>query len=112
MKTIMLTVAAGLVALGAGGAVADTADKRVALSNNYAGNSWRQAMLRSWDEVTGQAVSNGVVAAADPFTTAENQVTLALEACSQNLEAEKRETTAREPPETSAPMTVTQRPLM
>ena len=54
---------------------ADTSDKRIALSNNYAGNSWRQAMLRSWDKVTSQAVSDGIVAAADSFTTAENQVT-------------------------------------
>ncbi|MEM9104259.1 MAG: ABC transporter substrate-binding protein [Pseudomonadota bacterium] len=55
--------------------MADTSGKKIALSNNYAGNSWRQAMLRSWEKVTGEAVQNGVVAAADPFTTAENQVT-------------------------------------
>jgi len=54
---------------------AQTADKRIALSNNYAGNSWRQAMLRSWEKVTGQAVADGIVAAADAFTTAENQAT-------------------------------------
>jgi ribose transport system substrate-binding protein len=63
------------VALTGGAALADTSDKRIALSNNYAGNSWRQAMLRSWAKVTGEAVSDGVVAAADAFTTAENQVT-------------------------------------
>lgn len=56
-------------------AIADTSGKRIALSNNYAGNSWRQAMLTSWETVTGAAVTDGVVAAADPFTTAENQVT-------------------------------------
>ncbi len=56
-------------------ALADTSDKRIALSNNYAGNSWRQAMLRSWEKVTSQAVADGVVAEADAFTTAENQVT-------------------------------------
>jgi ribose transport system substrate-binding protein len=56
-------------------ALADTKDKKIALSNNYAGNSWRQAMLKSWDKVTKQAVADGVVAAADPFTTSENQVT-------------------------------------
>lgn len=55
--------------------LADTADKRIALSNNYAGNSWRQAMLSSWETVTGKAVADGVVAAADAFTTAENQAT-------------------------------------
>ncbi len=64
------------LAIGASNPViADTSDKRIALSNNYAGNSWRQAMLRSWDKVTSQAVDSGAVAAADPFTTAENQVT-------------------------------------
>jgi ribose transport system substrate-binding protein len=56
-------------------ASAETADKKIALSNNYAGNSWRQAMLTSWDKITKDAVSQGVVAAADPFTTAENQAT-------------------------------------
>ncbi|HEX5934175.1 MAG TPA: ABC transporter substrate-binding protein [Pseudorhizobium sp.] len=56
-------------------ASAETSDKRIALSNNYAGNSWRQAMLTSWDKITKDAVSQGVVAAADPFTTAENQAT-------------------------------------
>ncbi|MBA4784248.1 MAG: ABC transporter substrate-binding protein [Rhizobiales bacterium] len=56
-------------------ASAETADKKIALSNNYAGNSWRQAMLTSWDKITQDAVSQGIVAAADPFTTAENQAT-------------------------------------
>ena len=67
---------AAVLAAGAAPALAeDTSDMRIALSNNYAGNSWRQAMLRSWERVTGQAVEDGVVAAADAFTTAENQVT-------------------------------------
>ena len=57
------------------GTRADTKDKKIALSNNYAGNSWRQAMLKSWDKVTGQAVKDGVVAEATAFTTSENQVT-------------------------------------
>lgn len=61
--------------LATGTAMADTKDKKIALSNNYAGNSWRQAMLKSWDKVTKQAVADGIVAAADPFTTSENQVT-------------------------------------
>ncbi|MFN0116637.1 MAG: ABC transporter substrate-binding protein [Paracoccaceae bacterium] len=77
MKTrnkFLATVA--LVAIGLPvAALADTSGKRIALSNNYAGNSWRQAMLQSWDKVTKQAVADGVVAAADPFTTAENQAT-------------------------------------
>ncbi len=78
MKTLRIVGIATAVAAStftASGAFADTSDKRIALSNNYAGNSWRQAMLESWAKVTGEAVESGIVAAADPFTTAENQVT-------------------------------------
>lgn len=70
--TVALSMGTTLATLPA---FADTASKKIALSNNYAGNSWRQAMLTSWDKVTGTAVSSGVVAAADAFTTAENQAT-------------------------------------
>ena len=73
-KTLACTVAVAAF-LATGSALADTKDKKIALSNNYAGNSWRQSMLKSWDKVTKQAVADGVVAAADPFTTSENQVT-------------------------------------
>jgi len=52
-----------------------TSDKKIALSNNYAGNSWRQAMLQSWEDVTKAAVDAGIIAQADVFTTAESQVT-------------------------------------
>jgi len=72
------SVAAGvsvLLAVTAGPAGADTAGKRIALSNNYAGNSWRQTMLQSWTEATAKAVKDGVVKEAPAFTTAENQVT-------------------------------------
>jgi len=54
---------------------ADTSGKRIALSNNYAGNSWRQTMLQSWNDVGRQAVAAHIVKAAPAFTTAENQVT-------------------------------------
>jgi ribose transport system substrate-binding protein len=54
-------------------AVAQTQDKRIALSNNYAGNSWRQAMLQSWAKVGDKAVADKVVAAADAFTTADKE---------------------------------------
>jgi ribose transport system substrate-binding protein len=63
------------VALLTGIASAETSGKKIALSNNYAGNSWRQSMLKSWTKVTSQAVKDGVVAEAPAFTTAENQVT-------------------------------------
>ncbi|WP_306262081.1 ABC transporter substrate-binding protein [Pararhizobium sp. IMCC21322] len=79
MKFTKVTVAgaalACLLSSVAVPAFADTTDKKIALSNNYAGNSWRQAMLTSWETVAGQAATDGVVAAADAFTTAENQVT-------------------------------------
>lgn len=73
-KTLACTIALAAM-LAAGSAMADTKDKKIALSNNYAGNSWRQAMLKSWDKVTKPAVEADIVAAADPFTTSENQVT-------------------------------------
>lgn len=76
MRFLTTTALATLILAGTSvAALADTSEKRIALSNNYAGNSWRQAMLGSWDKVTSAAVSDGVVAAADAFTTAENQVT-------------------------------------
>lgn len=53
---------------------ADTKDMRIAFSNNYAGNSWRQAMLKSYAAVTQKAVADKVVAAADVFTTADKEV--------------------------------------
>ena len=34
--------------LASGTALADTSGKKIAFSNNYAGNSWRQAMLDSY----------------------------------------------------------------
>jgi ribose transport system substrate-binding protein len=71
----LLTTTALCAAAMSTAALADTSDKKIALSNNYAGNSWRQAMLESWANVTGPAVEQGVVAAADAFTTAENQAT-------------------------------------
>ena len=73
MKTLLLSTAA--IAMAATGACADTSGKRIALSNNYAGNSWRQAMLESWDEASKAAVADGTLAAADAFTTSENQAT-------------------------------------
>ena len=75
MKTPIIAALLAATAIAGTPALADTADKRIALSNNYAGNSWRQAMLRSWEKVTAPAVADGIVAAADAFTTAENQVT-------------------------------------
>ena len=71
-RTLLLAaVSTGIIA---GTTFAGTNDKKIAFSNNYAGNSWRQAMLKSYDIVTKKAVADGVVAAADVFTTADKEV--------------------------------------
>lgn len=51
----------GVQAADAGVAKGDTSAKRIALSNSYAGNSWRQAMLKAWDKAAGEAVKAGVI---------------------------------------------------
>jgi ribose transport system substrate-binding protein len=72
LKTSLLAAAAMAVAL-ATPSLADTSGKKIALSNGYAGNSWRQAMLASWDKIGKQAVADKVVAAADAYTTAARE---------------------------------------
>ena len=56
-------------------ALAATADKKIALSNNYAANAWRQSMLKTWAATADDAVKRKLVAAAPAFTTSENQPT-------------------------------------
>ena len=81
MRSYLASAVLGLCLVAHGAAQAQTAiagstaAMKVALSNNYAGNSWRQAMLKSWAEVADPAVKSGIVAAAPTFTTAENQAT-------------------------------------
>ncbi|HVW92299.1 MAG TPA: ABC transporter substrate-binding protein [Devosia sp.] len=69
-----LVLSAMVAVLASGTAYADTSGMRIAFSNNYAGNSWRQAMLKSYDLVTKKAVADKIVAAADVFTTADQEV--------------------------------------
>jgi ribose transport system substrate-binding protein len=57
-----------------GVALANTSGRRIAFSNNYAGNSWRQAMLADYGAVTRSAVAARIIAAADVFTTADKEV--------------------------------------
>ena len=73
IKRTMTLCALGCL-LASGQALADTSGKEVAFSNNYAGNSWRQAMLSSYDAVAKKAVADKVVKAADVFTTADKAV--------------------------------------
>src|ERR1700687_307282 len=72
--TKILALAALGAGVVAGTAFADTSGKKIAFSNNYAGNSWRQAMLKSYDAVTKKAVADKIVGAADVFTTADKEV--------------------------------------
>jgi ribose transport system substrate-binding protein len=74
MKTSSVALGALVAALFATTSLADTSGKKIAFSNNYAGNSWRQAMLASYDAVAKKAVSDKVVKAADVFTTADKAV--------------------------------------
>src|SRR5690242_8424351 len=71
-KSLLLLAVSGVVAAGV--AHADTSSLKIAFSNNYAGNSWRQAMLKSYDIVAKKAVADKVVAAADVFTTSDKEV--------------------------------------
>jgi ribose transport system substrate-binding protein len=71
-KSLALLALGGIVASGV--AHADTSQMKIAFSNNYAGNSWRQAMLKSYDIVAKKAVADKVVAAADVFTTSDKEV--------------------------------------
>jgi len=74
MKTRVWPLGVAAFALLSGTAFADTSKMKIAFSNNYAGNSWRQAMLKSYEAVTSKAVKDGVVAASDIFTTADKEV--------------------------------------
>ncbi|MBN9058249.1 MAG: substrate-binding domain-containing protein [Rhizobiales bacterium] len=73
MRKLPILATLALV-LMAGAAHADTSGKKISFSNNYAGNSWRQAMLKSYDIITTKAVADGIVAASDVFTPADQEV--------------------------------------
>ena len=62
------------VAALSGPVLADTSARKIAFSNNYAGNSWRQAMLKSYGIIAKKAVADKVIAKADVFTTADKEV--------------------------------------
>ena len=62
-------------ALNTGAIAKDTSGMRIALCNNYAGNSWRQSMLKSWETATKYAVEKGIIKEAKAFTTGENSET-------------------------------------
>jgi ribose transport system substrate-binding protein len=67
MKALRIAALAAAVGLACGGGMAraadtgvatgDTAGKKIALSNSYAGNSWRQQMLKTWNRATTDAIA-------------------------------------------------------
>src|SRR5882757_2927125 len=75
LMTLLCSIAAVPAQAADGATTGDTSAKKIALSNNYAGNSWRQAMLKSWEEVGKVAVDKKLVAEAPAFTTADNSPT-------------------------------------
>ena len=66
-QCLLRGVIGAALALGLGSAAAragdmSTAKDGIALSNSYAGNSWRQQMLRMWSLAAKQAVDSGTIA--------------------------------------------------
>ena len=53
----------------------DTSGMRIALCNNYAGNAWRQAFIKGFEEAGAEAVATGQIKEAKVFNTAENSAT-------------------------------------
>ncbi len=45
---------------------------RIALSNDYAGNSWRQTMIQDWEAAAQEAKDRGLIAEAPAFTINES----------------------------------------
>lgn len=52
----------GAFAQGSGVATGDTSQDGIALSNSYAGNTWRQQMLQTWNAASQEAISKHIVA--------------------------------------------------
>jgi ribose transport system substrate-binding protein len=81
---VVVCLLIGAVAMTGFAQTKDTSQMRIALCNNYAGNSWRQGMLKAFEEAGKVAVSKGIVKEVKTFTTADNSET-AQAALLQNL---------------------------
>ena len=70
---LVLLLLAG-VAFAGGKAEQKPAGKkwRIALSNDYAGNTWRQQMLKDWKSAVDKAKAAGLIAEGPAFTTNES----------------------------------------
>jgi ribose transport system substrate-binding protein len=69
---ILVVTSVGLAAPQ--GAHSDTKGKKIALSNSTDGDPWRQAMLKSWERVSVQAVKDGIIKETAVYPSAEKQV--------------------------------------
>ena len=70
---LVLALLAGTAFAGGGSEQKASGKKwRIALSNDYAGNSWRQQMLKDWKSVVEKAKAQGLIADAPAFTTNES----------------------------------------
>ena len=61
LKSTALILAFVLAGSCSAHALESTSGKRIALSNFYAGNSWRQAMLKAWSQAADGAVKAGII---------------------------------------------------
>lgn len=58
----MASVTSGIAA-DPGVATGNTSQMKIALSNFYAGNTWRQQLLKAWDQSANAAVKDGIIKA-------------------------------------------------
>ncbi len=72
--SVAMMLGVGFVGVQASKA-ADTSEKRIAFSINYAGNTFRQQMIHAFEETAAQAVSDHMIAEGKVFVTSENSVT-------------------------------------
>lgn len=70
----LLTLQASPARAEDGVAKTDTSKKRIGFSNSYAGNSFRQVMVKSWQEVVRQSRKDGLIGDS-PVVSANNSVT-------------------------------------
>ncbi len=71
--SLVLVFFLAMVTLFAGGQEEkESGGWRIALCNDYAGNSWRQQMIKNWEAVVAQAKAEGLIAEGPAFTTNES----------------------------------------
>lgn len=69
---LVALVFSAVYAQGAQEPAAKTGGWRIAMSNDFAGNSWRQTMIKDFEKVAKIALDKGLVAEAKIFTTNES----------------------------------------